>query len=114
VHTTPKAGITGTHHSTSKDATKATLHRRQADALIPMAGDAHTGVSQTVQKVVQEVVSWQKRNNTQVIPKKYGDDEEQRNLGMRFAKLLLRRDKSLETSQSRRFVQIITRSKKLN
>ena len=78
-----------------------TLHRRQADALIPMAGDAHTGVSQTVQKLVQEVVSWQKRNNTQVIPKKYGDDEEQRNLGMRFAKLLLRRDKSLGTSQSR-------------
>jgi len=35
-----------------------TLQRRQADALIPMAGDAHTGVSQTVQKLVQEVVSW--------------------------------------------------------
>jgi hypothetical protein len=54
-----------------------------------------------VHNLVEEVVKWQKRNETQHLPKRYGVDREQRNLGMRFAKLLLRRDKSLGTSQSR-------------
>ena len=53
--------------------------------------------SQMVQNLVQEVLTWQKRNETQHLPKRYGVDDEQRKLGIRFAKLLLRRDKGLGT-----------------
>ena len=53
------------------------------------SGDAHPAVSQKVQNLVEEVAIWQKRNKTQHIPPKHGDDSEGRNLGMRFAKLLL-------------------------
>ena len=52
---------------------------------------------QMVQNLVQEVLTWQKRNETQHLPKRYGVDDEQRKLGIRFAKLLLRRDKGLGT-----------------
>lgn len=48
-----------------------------------------------VQNLVQEVLTWQKHNETQHLPKRYGVDDEQRKLGIRFAKLLLRRDKGL-------------------
>ena len=50
-----------------------------------------------VQNLVQEVLTWQKHNETQHLPKRYGVDDEQRKLGNRFAKLLLRRDKGLGT-----------------
>ena len=58
---------------------------------------ATPSASQMVQNLVQEVLTWQKRNETQHLPKRYGVDDEQRKLGIRFAKLLLRRDKGLGT-----------------
>ena len=57
------------------------------------SGDSHPAVSQQVQSLVEEVVTWQNCNAAQGIPRKYGDDSKERNLGMRFAKLLLRREK---------------------
>ena len=66
----------------------------------PRSDDAHPTVSQKVQNLVEEVAIWQKRNKTQHIPPKHGDDSEVRNLGMRFAKLLLRRDKALGAKPS--------------
>ena len=49
----------------------------------PRSDDAHSTVSQKVQNLVEEVLSWQKRNKTQHIPPKHGDDSEARNLGIR-------------------------------
>ena len=66
----------------------------------PRSDDAHSTVSQKVQNLIEEVLSWQKRNKTQDIPPKHGDDSEARNLGMRFAKLLLRREKALGAKPS--------------
>ena len=57
----------------------------------PHNDDIHTAVS----RLVEEVVAWQKGNATQRIPRKFGDDSDERKLGMRFAKLLLRREKGL-------------------
>ena len=64
------------------------------------SGDSHPAVSQQVQSLVEEVVTWQNCNGAQGIPRKYGDDSKERNLGMRFAKLLLRREKGLGTKPS--------------
>ena len=55
------------------------------------SGDIHTAVS----RFVEEVVAWQKGKATQRIPRKFGDNSDERRLGMRFAKLLLRREKGL-------------------
>ena len=55
------------------------------------SGDIHTAVS----RLVEEVVAWQKGKATQRIPRKFGDNSDERRLGMRFAKLLLRREKGL-------------------
>ena len=58
-------------------------------------------VSHVVQKLVEEVLAWQRHNGVQRIPSKYKDDCEERSLAIRFAKLLLRRDKALGTEPSR-------------
>ena len=77
----------------------------------PRSDDAHSSVSQNLQNLIEEVLSWQKRNKTGVqrIPnhhacpknsKSFYDDSEERKLGIRFAKVLLRRDKSLGPAPS--------------
>ena len=60
------------------------------------SGDSHPAVSHLVQKLVEEVLAWQRR-----IPSKYSGDCEERKLALRFEKLLLRRDKALGTEPSR-------------
>ena len=65
------------------------------------SSDSHPAVSHLVQKLVEEVLAWQRRNGVQRIPSKYNDDCEERNLAIRFEKLLLRRDKALGTEPSR-------------
>ena len=64
-------------------------------------GDSHPAVSHLVQKLVEEVLAWQRRNGFQKIPSKYSGDCEERKLALRFEKLLLRRDKALGTEPSR-------------
>ena len=85
-----------------------------AKITFPRSDDAHSSVSQNLQNLIEEVLSWQKRNKTGVqripnqhatIPNKYArgsfhDDSEERKLGIRFAKVLLRRDKSLGPAPS--------------
>jgi len=58
-------------------------------------------VSHLVRTLVEEVLAWQGRNGVQRIPSKYHDDSEEHNLGIRFAKVLLRRHKALGTEPSR-------------
>ena len=62
------------------------------------------GVSHLVRTLVEDVVAWQRRNEVQRIPNKnagsFYDDSEERNLGIRFAKVLLRRDKALGSAPS--------------
>ena len=65
------------------------------------SGDSHPAVSHLVQKLVEEVLAWQRRNGVQKIPSKYSGDCEERKLALRFEKLLLRRDKALGTEPSR-------------
>ena len=65
------------------------------------SGDSHPAVSHLVQKLVEEVLAWQRRNGVQKIPSKYSGDCEERKLALRFVKLLLRRDKALGTEPSR-------------
>lgn len=65
------------------------------------SGDSHPAVSHLVRTLVEEVLTWQGRNGVQRIPSKYHDDSEERNLAIRFAKVLLRRDKALGTEPSR-------------
>jgi hypothetical protein len=65
------------------------------------SGDSHPAVSHLVQKLVEEVLAWQRRNGVQKIPSKYSGDCEERKLALRFEKLLLRRDKALGTMPSR-------------
>ena len=65
------------------------------------SGDSHLAVSHLVQKLVEEVLAWQRRNGVQKIPSKYSGDCEERKLAFRFEKLLLRRDKALGTEPSR-------------
>ena len=65
------------------------------------SGDSHPAVSHLVQKHVEEVLAWQRRNGVQKIPSKYSGDCEERKLALRFEKLLLRRDKALGTEPSR-------------
>tara|TARA_B110000196_G_C21110930_1_gene647758 strand:+ start:189 stop:1697 length:1509 start_codon:yes stop_codon:yes gene_type:complete len=68
---------------------------------IQSSGDSHPAVSHLVRTLVEEVLAWQGRNGVQRIPSKYRDDCEERNLAVRFAKVLLRRDKALGTEPSR-------------
>ena len=65
------------------------------------SGDSHPAVSHLVQKLVEEVLAWQRRNGVQKIPSKYSGDCEERKLALRFEKLLLRRDKAVGTEPSR-------------
>ena len=66
------------------------------------SGDSHSAVSQHVRKLVNEVLAWQRRiHNRGQIPNKYSTDAEERNLGMRFAKLLYRRFKAVGKEASR-------------
>ena len=65
------------------------------------SGDSHPAVSHLVQKHVEEVLAWQRRNGVQKIPSKYSGDCEERKLALRFEKLLLRRDKAVGTEPSR-------------
>ena len=60
------------------------------------SGDSHPAVV----RLVEDVVAWQNTNDTRRIPKKIAQDSKERNLGMRFAKLLLRREKSLGAKPS--------------
>ena len=46
-----------------------------------------------VARLVEDVVAWQITNETQRTPKQKARDNEERNLGMRLAKLLVRREK---------------------
>ena len=78
----------------------------------PDSDDAQSIVSQDVQKLIEKVLSWQKHNKTHgvlripnqhAIPKKskeFYDDSEERNLGSRLAKVLIRRHKSLGPAPS--------------
>ena len=65
------------------------------------SGDSRPAVSHLAQKLVEEVLDWQRRNGFQQIPSKYAGDCEERKLAIRFEKLLLRRDKALGTEPSR-------------
>ena len=65
----------------------------------PIAGEH--AVSHLVRTLVEEVLAWQRFNGVQRIPRKYHDDCEERNLVIRFEKVLLRRDKALGTRPSR-------------
>ena len=65
------------------------------------SGDSYPDVSHLVQKLVEEVLAWQRRNGGQKVPSKYSGDCEERKLALRFEKLLLRRDKALGTEPSR-------------
>ena len=65
----------------------------------PVAGKH--AVSHLVQTLAVEVLAWQRRNGVQSIPSMYSDDCEERNLALRFAKVLLRRDKALGIEPSR-------------
>ena len=63
-------------------------------AAVPsMSEPQHSGdsaaVSHLVQKHVEEVLAWQRRNGVQKIPSKYSGDCEERKLALRFEKLLL-------------------------
>jgi len=60
-----------------------------------------SGVSHLVRTLVADVSAWQEHNGVQRIPNKYHDDSEEHNLGIRFAKVLLRRDKALGSAPSR-------------
>ena len=64
-------------------------------------GDSHPVVSHSVQKLVEEVLAWQTRKGAQTIPSRSSSDGEERKLALRFAKMLLRRDKALGTEPSR-------------
>jgi len=64
-----------------------------------------SGVSHQVRTLVADVADWQKRNGVQTIPNQHArplvyDGNEERKLGSRCAKVLLRRDKSLGTTPS--------------
>ena len=48
-----------------------------------------------IPNLVQEVLAWQSNVRTQRIPNKHSEDTTEAKLGMRFAKLLLRRSKAL-------------------
>ena len=74
------------------------------------SGDSHPAVSHLVQKLVEEVLAWQRRNGVQKIPSKYSGDCEERKLALRFEKLLLRRDKALGTEPSRSQLPLNTKS----
>ena len=65
------------------------------------SGDSYPAVSRHVQTLVQEVLAWQRRIHNRRIPNRYSPDAEERNLGIRFAKLLLRRDKAVGKELSR-------------
>ena len=82
------------HFSRSEIAELNRLQREQ-----PVAGEH--AVSHLVRTLAEEVLAWQRRNGVQRIPSKYSDDCEERNLAIRFEKVLLRRDKALGTEPSR-------------
>ena len=67
----------------------------QPAASKPAVPRSSSGVSHLVRTLVEEVLAWQGRNGIQRIPNKCHDDSEEHNLGIRFAKVLLRRDKAL-------------------
>ena len=57
-------------------------------------------VSESVRNLVQEVISWQQRRGTHLIPNQHCEDDMEAKLGKRFAKLLLRRGRALGTYPS--------------
>ena len=59
------------------------------------SSDSHPVVSLLGKNLIEEIVAWKKCNGTQYLPKRYGVDTVQQKLGIRLAKLLLRREKSL-------------------
>ena len=68
------------------------------------SGDSRPVVSRHVQTLVKEVIAWQRRFRKRCIPNKYSCGVEERNLGNRFAKLLLRRDKPVGKEPSRSYL----------
>ena len=66
------------------------------------SSDSHPAVSSHVRTLVKEVLAWQRRiHNRGQIPNKYSLDDEERNLGNRFSKLLYRRCKAVGKEPSR-------------
>ena len=65
------------------------------------SGDSYPAVSRHVQTLVQEVLAWQRRIHNRRIPNRYSRNVEERNLGHRFAKVLLRRHKAVGKEPSR-------------
>jgi len=59
------------------------------------------GVRDQVRKIVQDVLSWQKRMEVHRIPYQHAEDEEERKLGHRFKMVLLRRFKDYGPEMSR-------------
>ena len=53
--------------------------------------EQQAGVGKSVRNVVSEVISWQAQRKTRDIPSKHVVDDEERKLGIRFNKVLLRR-----------------------
>ena len=51
------------------------------------SGDSHPAVSHLVQKLVEEVLAWQRRNGVQKIPSKYSGDCEERKLALAVTRL---------------------------
>ena len=60
------------------------------------SGSPHPGVV----RLVEDVAAWQNTIDAQCIPNRYAQDSKERNLGMRLAKLLLRREQSLGAKPS--------------
>ena len=67
-------------------------------------GSTKTDNKHVVRTLVADVLAWQEHNGTQIIPNKHAgsfyDDSDERKLGIRFGKVLLRRDKSLGSAPS--------------
>ena len=73
--------------------------RPSSGGLHPVVTSAvsHLAVSQSARNLVEEALAWQIPNGVQRIPSSKADECEERHLALRFAKLLLRRNKALGT-----------------
>ena len=64
-------------------------------AELQSSSDLHFGISNYVEKVVSEVLAWQRRKAVQRIPYKYPQKSEECKLAYRFSMLLIRRYRAI-------------------
>ena len=70
-------------------------------AELQSSGDLHLGISNYVESLVNEVLAWQTRKAAQSIPCGHCKESEERKLGLRFQRLLIRRYKAVGKEASR-------------